>query len=226
MQVELSFSEKLGDLIAEKGNGQTNGKIAEEIGINPSMLSKYLSDREPRIEALVKIARYFGVSTDYLLGLSTEKSLNTDMRTAEHTTGLSKKAIENIQGFKDADKSGLMFPVLNEVLESPAFTALLVSLQRLKSRCLTGDTFSLDDAKQKQGIEKLRTIYGDEPVTGEETAARYAIQLHDSINGCLHELDRSAENIAYTLYPVKDTLDWVQKIEQRYIQERNGENGW
>lgn len=47
----------------------------------------------PSIEMLIKIANYFSVSTDYLLGLSEKHTLNTD--------GLSELQISHIQTIID-----------------------------------------------------------------------------------------------------------------------------
>lgn len=47
----------------------TQSQLAEVIGVVPSAVGKYerLPDSYPSVEALVKIAEYFNVSTDYLL---------------------------------------------------------------------------------------------------------------------------------------------------------------
>lgn len=47
----------------------TQSQLAEVIGVVPSAVGKYerLPDSYPSVEALVKIADYFNVSTDYLL---------------------------------------------------------------------------------------------------------------------------------------------------------------
>ena len=45
-------------------------KIADEIGVDKSCISKYESGKlQPNIETLGKIAVYLNVSTDWLLGL-------------------------------------------------------------------------------------------------------------------------------------------------------------
>lgn len=62
------FSEKLNDLMQEKNIKQK--QLASELNITQQSISRYVnSEREPDYETLVKIAKYFDVSTDYLLGL-------------------------------------------------------------------------------------------------------------------------------------------------------------
>lgn len=53
--------------------GMTQKQLAEKLGITKSVVSYYeLSERAPSAEILVKIARIFHVTTDYLLGLEDE----------------------------------------------------------------------------------------------------------------------------------------------------------
>ena len=62
------FKERLTDLIAEKG--LNNQKLSDATGIPRTSISNWLNGRRTvQIEALVKIALFFGVTTDYLLGL-------------------------------------------------------------------------------------------------------------------------------------------------------------
>lgn len=56
-------------LSAYRVQGLTFEKMTEEIGIGRSSMSTYYSGlRLPGAENLIKLADYFGVSTDYLLG--------------------------------------------------------------------------------------------------------------------------------------------------------------
>ena len=64
------FADILNNLVEseKKKTGLGNNQIAEKIGIGQGQLSKHLNAQtELKISSLVKIAKYFGVSTDYLL---------------------------------------------------------------------------------------------------------------------------------------------------------------
>lgn len=63
-----SFSERLVSLI--KQTGITQARFAADLGITPQAASYYVKGREPSFDLLVKIAEYFHVSTDYLIGVS------------------------------------------------------------------------------------------------------------------------------------------------------------
>lgn len=62
------FAEKLKMLRAEKSLSQV--QLAEEFGVDKSTIAKYeTGERSPDLETLVRLARFFNVSTDFLLGL-------------------------------------------------------------------------------------------------------------------------------------------------------------
>ena len=51
--------------------GLSQQELADRIGIGQTTISDYEGDRrEPTARALIKLARFFNVSTDYLLGLT------------------------------------------------------------------------------------------------------------------------------------------------------------
>ena len=61
------FAEKLAELRKERGVSQA--KLAQSLGLDPSTVAKYeTGDRQPDLFTLVRLADYFDVSTDYLLG--------------------------------------------------------------------------------------------------------------------------------------------------------------
>ncbi len=63
------FSERLKELL-EKNNVSAR-KLGLTIGKAPSLITRYLSgERSPSGDVVVKVAKFFNVSTDYLLGNS------------------------------------------------------------------------------------------------------------------------------------------------------------
>lgn len=66
----MSIGERLTKLREEKGYMQK--EVAEKVGIAPNTLSGYERDvRTPDAETLVKLAKFYGVSVDYILGIET-----------------------------------------------------------------------------------------------------------------------------------------------------------
>ncbi len=64
-----TFGDRLKELRTERGLGQI--QLAKELGVGKSVISLWETGKsEPTLGNLVKIALFFGVSTDYLAGLS------------------------------------------------------------------------------------------------------------------------------------------------------------
>src|SRR6056297_1614997 len=70
----MTFSQRLKYLRKEKDIYQK--ELAQNIGVSRSTITLYESgSRKPNLETLEKLADYFGVSIDYLLGKSTEREV-------------------------------------------------------------------------------------------------------------------------------------------------------
>ena len=90
------FQARLKEL--KERSGKTQARIAEDLGVTPQAFSYYVNGREPDYDTLIRIATYFGVSTDYLLGVSDTKYLENSLASME--LGLSDEAIENLKKCK------------------------------------------------------------------------------------------------------------------------------
>ena len=54
----------------------TQGQVAKRIGVTSSIVSAYENGiRQPSFESLIKLAYLYGVSSDYLLGISDRKTI-------------------------------------------------------------------------------------------------------------------------------------------------------
>ena len=74
--MSVAFSAKLSRLRKEKD--LTQRQAAADLGISQALLSHYENGiRECNLDFVEKAARYYGVSADYLLGLSEEKEQTT-----------------------------------------------------------------------------------------------------------------------------------------------------
>ncbi len=51
-------------------NGKSPNGVAKEIGLSTAICTKWKNGATPNSEALIKLANYFGITTDYLLGRS------------------------------------------------------------------------------------------------------------------------------------------------------------
>lgn len=72
----MEFGLKLKEL--RLNAGLTQQQLAAQLGVTKSVISYYeLQERYPSPEILIKIASIFHVSTDYLLGIEKNYSLDT-----------------------------------------------------------------------------------------------------------------------------------------------------
>ena len=65
------FSQKMSEL--RKARGLSQRRAAGDLGISQALLSHYENGaREPGLDFVCRACRYYGVSADYILGLSDE----------------------------------------------------------------------------------------------------------------------------------------------------------
>ena len=82
------FGEQIKSLRMCKGLNQV--ELAKIFGVTKQSVSNWENENiMPSVDMLIKIANFFNVSTDYLLGLTEQHALNTD--------GLSELQIAHIQ---------------------------------------------------------------------------------------------------------------------------------
>lgn len=89
--------------------GDTQAKIASDIGITPQAFSYYMNGREPSYDVLIQIARYFHVSTDYLLGRSNIKGNIQDDSINKEVSGLE----EELSLIPTSDKEKILESIKN-----------------------------------------------------------------------------------------------------------------
>lgn len=72
---KVEFSNRLKELRTQAGLTQL--QLAQRLGITKSVISFYeLSERAPSPDVLIRLAKIFYVSTDYLLGLDKKETLD------------------------------------------------------------------------------------------------------------------------------------------------------
>jgi len=124
-----AFADRLDSLVknVKRETGKTETQIAKEIGIVKSNLSKYQNDGgEAGINSLVKIAQYFGVTTDYLLGLVEYETTDKNRKITCKTTGLSVAAVKAVQ-----ELGKLQVKVLDTLLIQPDMSCWLTEIYRI-----------------------------------------------------------------------------------------------
>ena len=112
----MQFKDILYKLRKEKKVSQQD--IGDLVGVTYQAVGKWeAGNSEPDNDALIKIANYFGVSTDYLLGNTPQKSEQEEIESLRQLLikngimkpgeDLSKKDLDNLMKFVDANKEFL-----------------------------------------------------------------------------------------------------------------------
>lgn len=98
--------------------GKDVAKIADYLDCTPQAINQYkLGVSVPQTEKLIKIAKYYNVSVDYLLGLSDVKSTDPKVKEICEYTGLSENALNKILKEKDH----CCIKQLNQIIEDKDF---------------------------------------------------------------------------------------------------------
>lgn len=130
MARDSEASKKLQDVLDDLVNKRSKetdlsrNQIAGEIGITPSALSAYCSaEKEAGIDSLRKIADYFEVSTDFLLGRTKCPSSNIDEQGIYKMIELTPEAIKRIKIF-NSSKGVKEINLLNYLIERGSLSHL------------------------------------------------------------------------------------------------------
>lgn len=89
--------------LLRKENDISQLEFATRVGLSQQTISRYESgEREPDYDTLKKFASYFGVTTDYLLGLSDVRNPYDVNTIAAHHDGeeYSEEELQAIEDFK------------------------------------------------------------------------------------------------------------------------------
>lgn len=111
--------------------GLTQKQLAEVSGLelNINTLASYeRNNREPKIDMIIRLARYFGVTADYLLGMSEHKTVENEA--VSKTIPLSDEAIiqlrritknseatQNINSVLESGKAEKYFKIIAELIK-------------------------------------------------------------------------------------------------------------
>ena len=125
------FPTRLRELMRETGN--TQKKLADAVGVRPQTISLYATGQSyPDVNGIRKIAEYFEVSADWLLGLTDTPTTNPYQRAAFDALGLSYKAVRYLMVLSEIErekppKNGTVtrITLLSYLLSEPLFDIML-----------------------------------------------------------------------------------------------------
>lgn len=112
--------------VHNKNGSQSMDEVYNTTGVSASMIKDLEDDDKNRsvgYDKIAALAKHYGVSADYLLGLSPNPTTDKDVDAICNYTGLSDTAIENLNTFSANGDFGHHFLyLLNHFLLDPRFT--------------------------------------------------------------------------------------------------------
>lgn len=129
----MMFAQRLKDLRQEKKISQT--ELASALNISNRTISMYeQGNSEPNVEILSKIAGYFNVTADYLIGRTSCK--NIENQSLSDTLGIDEKTIEILRLLSASTYKYSSLDYLEAIIQHPQFPALLNKINNY----ITNDT--------------------------------------------------------------------------------------
>lgn len=147
-----TFPTRLRELLAPKG--VTITALADKLEISRQAVSQYQDgSTQPNLQSLAEIAKYFGVSTDWLLGLTDMRTPNMDVRAIANYTHLSDKAIERLNSLTAIEGGDLYLIMLSTMIESPELYRLIGQIRYYIDRLAEYETANKDDPAASDAAE-------------------------------------------------------------------------
>lgn len=119
--------EELSELKKDEDFTLSIKRQAEDMDIPyPTFQKYYHATSECSISNLAKIANYYNVSCDYLLGITKSKSRNTKIQDTIRITGLSESAIEGLKRMhSNEDNTEYLIDAINLLITEPYLLQLI-----------------------------------------------------------------------------------------------------
>ena len=189
--------------------------VADAIGVTRQAVGYYLKgSAQPDIVTLEKIADYFEVSTDYLLGRTDVQSPDENINSVCRYTGLSERAVKKFceatavnRAFDDLLSEDLetRLSFVSALLETDSFYSLLddcaqyMTLRKDASRCGVKPLTKRNEQKLQKSISQL------ESEIREKTEGRFCVtSITDCIEGYHGKTMRKFEETIEEAYRIVD----------------------
>ena len=153
------FSERLTQLREDRGLKRQ--EVADALEISRASLEYYeKGQRKPDIEVAARIAKYYGVSTDYLVGVSAAQvtaSENETLKTVCDYLGISEASAEQVSYLTSIGYNANM----DAILSSEIIEILTTSLDDYDKKSIEKAIayMTLSEAKTKKDKERLKEKY-------------------------------------------------------------------
>lgn len=204
------FAQRLIELREQKGISQQ--QLADSLNITRQSLSLYeKAERTINIDLLVKIANYFNVSADYLLGLSSVSKVDLELKAICDYTGLTEKSAKCLNNWlvesdemKSAKESAIGNALLTQFLvehnyEQFRYVANSVITAHFFWRAITKlndlNNLSSDFASLSDDIKNLNNNSDYEAMEKQSDLCNEQLDMSEKMDLCRYNVSRYIEQV-------------------------------
>lgn len=213
-----------------EANGCSGDKLAEDTALSKGAISNYTNRKsEAKIFPLAAIAQYFGVSTDYMLGLTDVKAVKPDLKSSCEYTHLSDSAVEQLHT-ADLKKHPLYRDIASYLIEQEIFEKIVLLLEHslitgqqykiLYGSIIDNDGYNENDHKNLLDTQEfkfnqqLSSLYKD---VMKDLSVKLADQIKTVTNQRWEELQDAAQE---TIEKMEAILAELAPLDAEYIRQR------
>lgn len=217
---------KMARTVYNQHGPQSTKEVEKETRVTKSLIEDIESTAgKPRnvgYLTIKKLAEYYGVSADYLLGLSDTPSVKEDIQAACKTTGLSDDSINHLKrlanirwGHDDLTLSN----AINSFMGSEGFVAFMMGFW-----CYQIEVEELAK-RERYFMQKLKEYEGQLPsgMTLLEYAARLSLESESCLQSEARLTIEQADNVNYKLFKLEQALKRITDSYQKEV-ESNGQH--
>lgn len=220
---DLSVADKANSPLAKKlreliPDAKAANALREYLGCSPQAISQYkLGTSLPKTENLIKIADYFGISVDYLLGRTETRSRSEDIQVTAKTTGLSEKSVKSLQSITKilgrAQNGFTCADALNNLICNEKFMSFVIAFWDFE--CKSED---FNDNKE-QFIRNYMIQNGNKPENLMESVAKAVIEDDSTLTlytsgTCTKD---SYEAMQFSFFKLQNALHSIVSAEQKEV---------
>ena len=209
-----------------KEKGLTQEDLGKVLNVQKAAISKYEIGRvQPGADTLSKIAQYFGVSTDYVLGLDTERGLLRFYDPKQSPpSDITTEIVCKITEHSDKIQKGTRIPVLGTIVAGVPINAIeeVLGWEDIpESMASQGQFFAL---RVKGRSMEPRLVEGDTVIVKKESdveSGRVAVVLVGREEATLKQVRKAPEGITligYNALVYEPHFYSNQEIEELPIQ--------
>lgn len=246
-EAKTKFIKKFASRLNELRGGRSQAEFAEFLGISRPTVGFYENgERIPDAFVLSRIAQKCGVTTDYLVGLSDNKTI--DSSNIGKTTGLSDDAIKVLCALSAEKKCYKKYndyqkyyasDALNYLLENLNYSSrFLMHLTQMLNIDLSFDSFELEDLVMDESPDLYSKIYSHGTIIAGSEYKRYLEtalenEFYDLVSLISRKVNPTQfeEKMGYDYFAdpitvcdsVKDTVEFFETRDTLEAGDKNGD---